>query len=215
MFNWRSAAAPQTAAAGVVEFSDEKRITDRALCYGITSALLAGGTALALVTQSPVGAQVAQNESSEIAKVVPRSGRPKASPIWLNNCSPRWSISRPGRRSRSAPASIPLPGRASRSRRSTGRRLGLPDLGRRLYRHQQPCDFGRPARRGGQSGHRDADQPEGISRDDRGPRRDVRSGAAQDRCDRFAVREIRRGRARRASAIGSSRSATRSASARR
>src|SRR3546814_5377207 len=38
--------------------------------YGITSALLAGGTALALVTQSPVGAQVAQNEKSEIAKVV-------------------------------------------------------------------------------------------------------------------------------------------------
>ncbi len=36
--------------------------------YGITSALLVGGTALALVTQSPVGAQVAQNESSEIAR---------------------------------------------------------------------------------------------------------------------------------------------------
>ncbi len=46
--------------------------------YGITSALLAGGTALALVTQSPVGAQVAQNESSEIAKVVPRSGAPES-----------------------------------------------------------------------------------------------------------------------------------------
>ena len=35
--------------------------------YGITSALLVGGTALALVTQSPVIAQVAQNERSEIA----------------------------------------------------------------------------------------------------------------------------------------------------
>jgi serine protease Do len=46
--------------------------------YGITSALLAGGTALALVTQSPVGAQVAQNEKSEIAKVVPRSGAPES-----------------------------------------------------------------------------------------------------------------------------------------
>ncbi|PKP96680.1 MAG: protease [Alphaproteobacteria bacterium HGW-Alphaproteobacteria-13] len=46
--------------------------------YGITSALLAGGTALALVTQSPVGAQVAQNESSEIAKVLPRSGAPES-----------------------------------------------------------------------------------------------------------------------------------------
>ena len=46
--------------------------------YGITSALLVGGTALALVTQSPVGAQVAQNESSEIAKAVPRSGAPES-----------------------------------------------------------------------------------------------------------------------------------------
>lgn len=46
--------------------------------YGITSALLVGGTALALVTQSPVGAQVAQNESSEIAKVVPRAGAPES-----------------------------------------------------------------------------------------------------------------------------------------
>ena len=44
--------------------------------YGITSALLAGGTALALVTQSPVGAQVAQNEQSEMARVVPRAGAP-------------------------------------------------------------------------------------------------------------------------------------------
>ena len=46
--------------------------------YGITSALLVGGTALALVTQSPVGAQVAQNEKSEIAKAVPRSGAPES-----------------------------------------------------------------------------------------------------------------------------------------
>jgi len=46
--------------------------------YGITSALLMGGTALALVTQSPVIAQVAQNESSEIAKVVPRAGAPES-----------------------------------------------------------------------------------------------------------------------------------------
>ena len=46
--------------------------------YGITSALLAGGTALALVTQSPVGAQVAQNEKSEIAKAVPRAGAPES-----------------------------------------------------------------------------------------------------------------------------------------
>ena len=46
--------------------------------YGITSALLMGGTALALVTQSPVIAQVAQNEESEIAKAVPRAGAPES-----------------------------------------------------------------------------------------------------------------------------------------
>lgn len=46
--------------------------------YGITSALLVSGTALALVTQSPVGAQVAQNEQSEMAKVTPRSGAPES-----------------------------------------------------------------------------------------------------------------------------------------
>lgn len=46
--------------------------------YGITSALLVGGTALALVTQSPVGAQVAQNEKSEFAKSVPRAGAPES-----------------------------------------------------------------------------------------------------------------------------------------
>ena len=43
---------------------------------------------------------------------------------------------------------------------TAGRRLGLPDLGRRLYRHQQSRHFGRPARRGRQSGHGDVDQPE-------------------------------------------------------
>jgi serine protease Do len=46
--------------------------------YGITSALLVGGTALALATQSPVGAQIAQNEKSEFAKVVPRAGAPES-----------------------------------------------------------------------------------------------------------------------------------------
>jgi serine protease Do len=78
MFNRRSAARQQIAAAGVESFSQEKRISIVRYVYGITSALLVGGTALALVTQSPVGAQVAQNESSEIAKVVPRSGAPES-----------------------------------------------------------------------------------------------------------------------------------------
>lgn len=46
--------------------------------YGITSALLIGGSALALATQSPLGAQVAQNEKSEFSRVVPRAGAPES-----------------------------------------------------------------------------------------------------------------------------------------
>ena len=44
--------------------------------YGVTSALLLAGSALTLVTGFPAGAQVAQNDSSQIAAVVPRSGAP-------------------------------------------------------------------------------------------------------------------------------------------
>ena len=44
--------------------------------YAITSALLLGGAALTLVTGHPAGAQVAQNDNSQIAKVVPRAGAP-------------------------------------------------------------------------------------------------------------------------------------------
>lgn len=43
--------------------------------YGITTALLLGGTAIA-VTTAPLGAQVAQNEKSQMERVVPRSGAP-------------------------------------------------------------------------------------------------------------------------------------------
>ena len=43
--------------------------------YGITTALLLGGTAIA-ITSAPLGAQVAQNEKSQIERVVPRSGAP-------------------------------------------------------------------------------------------------------------------------------------------
>ena len=43
--------------------------------YGITTALLLGGTAIALTT-GPLGAQVAQNEKSQMELVVPRSGAP-------------------------------------------------------------------------------------------------------------------------------------------
>ncbi|WP_243652624.1 Do family serine endopeptidase [Novosphingobium sp. PhB165] len=44
--------------------------------YGLTTALLLGGATLTLVTGYPAGAQVAQNEASQIARVAPRSGAP-------------------------------------------------------------------------------------------------------------------------------------------
>jgi serine protease Do len=44
--------------------------------YGVTSALLLAGSALALVTGNPAGAQVAQNDAREMAQVVPRAGAP-------------------------------------------------------------------------------------------------------------------------------------------
>jgi serine protease Do len=44
--------------------------------YAITSALLLGGATVSLVTGNPAGAQVAQNDDSEIARVAPRPGAP-------------------------------------------------------------------------------------------------------------------------------------------
>jgi serine protease Do len=44
--------------------------------YGVTTALLLGGSALTLATGFPAGAQVAQNDAAEIAGVVPRAGAP-------------------------------------------------------------------------------------------------------------------------------------------
>lgn len=44
--------------------------------YGITSALLAGGAAISLITGNPAGAQVAQNDRAEMTNVVPRAGAP-------------------------------------------------------------------------------------------------------------------------------------------
>ncbi len=46
--------------------------------YGVTSALLLAGSALTLVTGLPAGAQVAQNEQSEMRSVVPRAGAPSS-----------------------------------------------------------------------------------------------------------------------------------------
>lgn len=44
--------------------------------YGVTSALLLGGAIVSLVTGVPAGAQVAQNDASEMRTVVPRAGAP-------------------------------------------------------------------------------------------------------------------------------------------
>lgn len=44
--------------------------------YGVTSALLLAGSALTLVTGLPAGAQVAQNDQSEMSQMVPRAGAP-------------------------------------------------------------------------------------------------------------------------------------------
>lgn len=44
--------------------------------YGITTAMLLGGTALAVTVEAPAGAQVAQNAPTAMERVVPRSGAP-------------------------------------------------------------------------------------------------------------------------------------------
>ena len=44
--------------------------------YGLTTALLLGGATLSLTTGFPAGAQVAQNEASQMTHVVPRAGAP-------------------------------------------------------------------------------------------------------------------------------------------
>ena len=41
-------------------------------------ALLIGGAAISLVTGNPAGAQVAQNDDSQMARVVPRAGAPES-----------------------------------------------------------------------------------------------------------------------------------------
>lgn len=46
--------------------------------YGLTSALLLGGAAISLATGNPAGAQVAQNDDSNIQHIVPRAGAPQS-----------------------------------------------------------------------------------------------------------------------------------------
>lgn len=46
--------------------------------YSVTSALLVGGAAITLATGYPAGAQVAQNDDAQMARVVPRAGAPES-----------------------------------------------------------------------------------------------------------------------------------------
>jgi serine protease Do len=59
-----------------VEMEEPKDVKPVRYAYGLTTALLLGGAALSLATGYPAGAQVAQNEASQMAHVVPRSGAP-------------------------------------------------------------------------------------------------------------------------------------------
>ncbi|WP_198045989.1 Do family serine endopeptidase [Novosphingobium aquimarinum] len=55
---------------------DQEDVKPVRYAYGLTTALLIGGATISLVTGLPAGAQVAQNESSQISRMVPRSGAP-------------------------------------------------------------------------------------------------------------------------------------------
>jgi serine protease Do len=58
--------------------------------YGITAALLIGGSA-ATLTLHPVGAQTAQNDPAQIQAAAPHGGPMKfAKPATPRGCSPRW-----------------------------------------------------------------------------------------------------------------------------
>src|SRR5690606_909949 len=69
-----------TVASGVVlapdREEDQKDVKPVRYSYGITTALLAGGAAISLITGFPAGAQVAQNDDQQISRVVPRAGAP-------------------------------------------------------------------------------------------------------------------------------------------
>ena len=58
---------------------DQEDVKPVRYSYGITSALLAGGAAISLITGQPAGAQVAQNDPNEVRGVVPRTGAPESS----------------------------------------------------------------------------------------------------------------------------------------
>lgn len=55
---------------------DKEDVKPVRYAYGLTSALLIGGAAITTISGFPAGAQVAQNDGSRMASVVPRAGAP-------------------------------------------------------------------------------------------------------------------------------------------
>jgi serine protease Do len=55
---------------------DQKDVNNVRYVYGLSSALLVGGAAISLITGSPLGAQVAQNDDAVMNRVVPVEGAP-------------------------------------------------------------------------------------------------------------------------------------------
>jgi len=55
---------------------DQEDVKPVRYAYGLTTALLLGGATISLVTGLPAGAQVAQNESGQMRRMVPRAGAP-------------------------------------------------------------------------------------------------------------------------------------------
>ena len=145
--------------------------------YGITGAILLGGAA-ATLSLNPVGAQVAQNEPGTIS-AQPSQGAPmsfaqlaeRLQPAVVN-ISTRQSVQVPRQRIppgfedffRRFGGEVPNQGERRRhghpARRLAG--LGLHHLGRRLYRHQQPCRRAGAAGRGGRADHRHPHRPHRI-----------------------------------------------------
>jgi serine protease Do len=55
---------------------DQEDVNNVRYVYGLSSALLVGGAAISLITGSPLGAQVAQNDDAVMDRVVPVEGAP-------------------------------------------------------------------------------------------------------------------------------------------
>ena len=175
--------------------------------YAITSALLLGG-ATATIALQPGNAQTAQNEPGTIQAVAPKPGAPmsfadmvaKLQPAVVNISTKQTIV----QRQQANPfAGTPLgdlfggmnggtQGGAPGEARRCFARLRLPDLARRLCRHQQPRDLAGRAGRDGGLDHGDTERQEGICRQGHRQGPGFRSCAAEDRRGQSAVRQIRR-----------------------